>query len=49
MFGVTPTEYTYIPNFDDPTTDPEAYSYAEYQINGSFENNISSGYILWGD
>ena len=49
MFGVTPTEYTYIPDFDDPTTDPEAYSYAEYQINGSFENNISSGYILWGD
>lgn len=49
MFGVTPTEYTYTPDFDDPTTDPEAYEYAEYQINGSFENNITSGYILWGD
>lgn len=49
MFGVTPTEYTYEPNFDDPNTDPEAYAYAEYQITGSFENNTSSGYILWGD
>lgn len=44
MFGVTPIE----PN-NGEYSDPETYAYDEYQINGSFENNISSGYILWGD
>lgn len=44
MFGVTPIE----PN-NGEYSDPETYVYDEYQINGSFENNISSGYILWGD